>query len=230
MKSENYDELMDKFYAGKASAEDIGILKGKGLLDDQDLFYAEALRLERAQKMDWNFEDLMNEITATKVVAIPARSVRMKRMMAAAAVVATILLACIFWPQQDNRKQIVLVPVISKKVDSAVDLSPKAALPVDKVKDSALLSEDIKTHPRSIKNYSVKTRKYRPSKSSKGAATDQEQTAARDDDLMVMVNGKRIIDKADAIAITKESLSMVSRDFTNVVDQLKPIGQMKIKL
>ena len=50
MKSENYDELMDKFYAGKASAEDIGILKGKGLLDDQDLFYAEALRLERAQK------------------------------------------------------------------------------------------------------------------------------------------------------------------------------------
>lgn len=135
MKSENYDELMDKFYAGKASAEDIGILKGKGLLDDQDLFYAEALRLERAQKMDWDFEDLMNEITATKVVALPPRSVRMKRMMAAAAVVATILLACIFWPQQDNRKQIVLVPVISKKVDSAVDLSPKVALPVDKVKE-----------------------------------------------------------------------------------------------
>jgi hypothetical protein len=46
---------------------------------------------------------------------------------------------------------------------------------------------------------------------------------------MVMVNGKRITDKADAIAITKESLSMVSRDFTNMVDQLKPIGQIKIK-
>jgi hypothetical protein len=229
MKSENYDELMDKFYAGKASAEDIGILKGKGLLDDQDILYAEALQSEREQKMDWDFEDLMNDVTATRVVALPRRSVRMKRMMAAAAVVAAILLTWIFWPQ-DTHKQIVLVPVIHKKVDSAPDISTKAALPIDKVKDSALLSEDIKTRPPAIKNYTVKTRKYRPAKSSKGGATDHEETTAKDDDLMVMVNGKRITDKADALAITKESLTMVSRDFTNMVDQLKPIGQIKIKL
>jgi hypothetical protein len=230
MKSENYDELMDKFYAGKASAEDISILKGKGLLDDPDIFYAEALHSEREQKMDWDFEDLMNDVTATRVVALPRRSVRMKRMMAAAAVVAAILLAWIFWPPQDNRKEIVLTPVITKKVDPAVDIFPKAALPVDKVKDSALLSEDIKTRPPAIKNYTVKTRKYRPSKSSKGPAKDRKETTTKDDDFMVMVNGKRITDQADALAITKESLTMVSRDFTNMVDQLKPIGQIKIKL
>jgi len=229
MKSENYDELMDKFYAGKANAEDISILKDKGLLDDPDIFYAEALHSEREQKMDWDFEDLMDEITARKVVPLPRGSAGMKRMTAAAAVVATILLACIFWPRHDNRKQIALAPEINKKVDPAVDLSTKAALPVDKVKDSALLAEDIKTHPPAIKIYTVKTRKYPPSKSSKGASKDQEETTAKDDDLMVMVNGKRITDKADALAITKESLSMVSRDFTNMVDQLKPIGQIKIK-
>jgi hypothetical protein len=230
MKSENYDELMDKFYSGKASAEDISILKGEGLLDDRDIFYAEALNSEREQKIDWDFEDFMNEITATKVVALPGRKSGMKRMMAAAAVVATILLSYIFWPRQDNNIQIAHVPVINKKIDSRVNTSTTAALPVDKVKDSVLLSEDVIMHPRASKNYTVKTRKYDRSKSSKGAATDEEETTARDDDFIVMVNGKRITDKADAISITKESLSMVSRDLTNTVDELKPIGQIKIKL
>src|SRR6185437_4699900 len=115
MKSENYDELMDKFYAGKASAEDISILIGKGLLDDQDIFYTDALNSEREQKMDWDFEDLMNEVSATKVVALPRRNLRMKRMIAAAAVVATILVAWFFWQKQDNPGQIVQVPVINKK-------------------------------------------------------------------------------------------------------------------
>src|SRR6185437_9400106 len=156
MKSENYDELMDKFYAGKASAEDISMLKGKGLLDDQDMLYAEALKSEREQKMDWDFEDFLNEISATKVVALPRRSLRMKRMIAAAAVVATILLACIFWPRQDNPKQIVQAPLFNKKVDTDMEISANPASPVNKAKDPIVLSEDVKTHPRAIKNYTGK--------------------------------------------------------------------------
>jgi hypothetical protein len=221
---------MDKFYDGKASAEDISFLKGKGLLDEQDIFYAEALNSEREQKMNWDFEDLMNEITATKVVLLPRRSLPMKRMMAAAAVVATILLACIFWPQQDNHRQIVHVPVINKKVDTGMDILSKPVLPGNKVEDSVLLSKDVKTHQPSIKNYTMKTRKHSFSKSNNGVAKDQEETTARDDDFIVMVNGKRITDEADAIAITKESLNMVSRDLTNTVNELRPIGQIKFKL
>lgn len=225
MKSENYDELMDKFYAGKASAEDISILIGKGLLDDQDIFYTDALNSEREQKMDWDFEDLMNEVSATKVVALPRRNLRMKRMIAAAAVVATILLACIFWPRQDNPKQIVQAPLFNKKVDTDMEISANPASPVNKAKDPIVLSEDVKTHPRAIKNYTGKTSKHNFSKSNNRVAKDKEETTARNDDFIVMVNGKRITDEADAIAITKQSLSMVSRDLNNTVNGLKPIGR-----
>ena len=228
MKSGNYDELIDKFYAGKASAEEISMLKSEGLLDDQDIFYAEALHSEREQKMDWDFADFMKEIPATEVAALPGRRVWMKRMMAAAATVATILLAYIFWPQHDNTSEVVHVPVINRQIDSNHNIAASPVLPG--IKDSLLLSENVKTHSRAMNNYTVKTRKQNLPKSSKGEAKDKEEATVSDENFTVMVNGKPITDEADAIAIMKESLSVVSRNLSHAVDELKPIGQIKIKL
>jgi len=228
MKSGNYDELIDKFYAGKASAEEISILKSEGLLDDKDVFYADALHSEREQKMDWDFADFMKEIPATKVAALPGRRVWMKRMMAAAATVATILLAYIFWPQHDNTGEVIHVPVINKQIDSNHNVA--ANPPASEMKDSTLSSGNAKTHPRPITSYTIKTSKQIPPKSNKEAAKDKEEATASDENFMVMVNGKPITDEADAIAIMKESLSMISRDLTHTVNELKPIGQIKIKL
>jgi len=228
MKRGNYDELIDKFYAGKASAEEISILKSEGLLDDQDVFYADALHSEREQKMDWDFADFMKEIPATKVAALPGRRVRMKRMMAAAATVATILLAYIFWPQHDNTGEVTRVPIINKQIDSNHNVA--ANPPVSETKDSILSSGNAKTHPRAITSYTVKTSKQNPPKSNKEAAKNKEEATASDENFMVMVNGKPITDEADAIAIMRESLSMISRDLTHTVNDLKPIGQIKIKL
>jgi len=230
MKSGNYNELLDKFYAGKASDGEINILEKEGLLDEQDIFYCEALNSERGQKMEWDFEDFLNEIPEAKVVTIPARRRWMKRMIAAAAVLATILISYIFWPEQYKQKEIVQVPVINKQIDSNNNVNASSALPDNEVKDSVLLSKDVKTHLPQIKNYAVKTRKQSPSKSRKIAVKNKEKTASRDGNFMVVVNGKPITDEADALAIMKESLSMVSRNLTNTVDELKPIGQIKIKL
>ncbi len=232
MKSENYDELKDKFYAGKASAEEIDILKGEGLLDDQDIFYAGVLRSEREQKMDWDFADFMKEVPATKVVALQRRGVQIKRMIAAAATVVTILLAYIFWPQPDNPKEVALVTVINKneKADSNANVSASPVSPLNQLKDSVLLSGQLNKHGRATGQYTAKTRKQNLPKSSKGAANDKEEASATNPDFMVMVNGKPITDEADAIAIMKESLSVVSRNLSHAVDELKPITQIKIKL
>jgi len=228
MKSGNYDELIDKFYAGKASAEEVSILKSEGLLDDQDIFYAQALHSEREQKMDWDFADLMKEIPATKVAALPGRRVWMKRMMAAAATVAIILLAYIFWPQPNNTGEVVHVPVINKQIDSNHNVAANPR--VSEIKDSILLPGNATTHPRPITSYTVKTGKQHPPKSNKEATKDKEEATVSDENFMVMVNGKPITDEADAIAIMRESLSMISRDLTHTVNDLKPIGQIKIKL
>lgn len=232
MKSENYDELKDKFYAGKASAEEIDLLKSEGLLDDQDIFYATVLDAEREQKMDWDFADFMKEIPATKVVALPRRGVWMKRIIAAAATVATILLAYIFWPQQNNPKEVALVPVINKneKSDSNANISGSPASPLNQLKDSVLLSEQVNKHGRATGHYTAKTRKQNLPKTSKDATRDKEQASATSQGFMVMVNGKPITDEAEAIAIIKESLSLVSRNLSHTVDELKPITQRKIKL
>jgi len=146
-------------------------------------------------------------------------------MIAAAAVVATILVAWFFWQKQDNPGQIVQVPVINKKIDTGMEISTNPPSPGNKAKDPIVLSEEVKTYPRAIKNYTVKTSKHHFSKSNNRVAKDKEETTARNDDFIVMVNGKRITDEADAIAITKQSLSMVSRDLTNTVNGLKPIGR-----
>jgi len=228
MKRGNYDELIDKFYAGRASAEEISMLKNQGLLDDQDIFYAEALHSEREQKMDWDFADFMKEIPEAKVAPLPGRRVWMKRMMAAAATVATILLVYIFWPQHNNTGAVVHVPVINKQIDSNHNVA--ANPPVSEMKDSILLPGNATIHPRPITSYTVKTKKQNSPKSSKEAAKDKEEATASDENFMVMVNGKPITDEADAIAIMKESLSMISRDLTHTVNDLKPIGQIKIKL
>ena len=48
-------------------------------------------------------------------------------------------------------------------------------------------------------------------------------------DFLVMVNGKAITNEEDAIAITRESLAMVSRNLTTTVEELKPLSEIKIK-
>jgi len=190
------------------------------------------LNSEREQKMDWDFADFMKEIRATKVVALQRRGVRIKRMMAAAAIVATILLAYIFWQRHYNSKEVALVPVINKneKIDSNDNIAGGEVSPPNVVKDSLLLSEEVHTHVRATSNYTAKTRKQNLPKSSKEATKDKEEASATYQNFIVMVNGKPITDEADAIAIMKESLSVVSRNLSHTVDELKPIAQIKIKL
>ncbi len=230
MKSGNYHELMDKFYAGKASTEDISILKDEGLPDDQDILYAEMLNSERDQKMEWNFEDFLNKIPAANGDAVPRRRVWMKRMVSAAAAAAIILITYIFWANQYNPKEIMNVAAINKPADSNNNITTGPALPLNKVKDSVLLSENVKTPPTKSKNYTVETGKQSRSEDSRNATKDKKETTRGKQDFIVIVNGKQITDEADAIAIMRESLSMVSRNLITTVDELKPIGQIKIKL
>lgn len=50
MKSGKYSGLLDKFYAGTASAEEISLLQSEALVNEQDILYTEMLKEERGQK------------------------------------------------------------------------------------------------------------------------------------------------------------------------------------
>lgn len=229
MKNENYDDLMGRFFAGKASAEEIEILKRAGLPDEQDILYAALLNSVREQKMDWEFEDFMKEIPATKTVAFATRSVWMKRITGAAAAVAIIVAAYLFWPHQNNPSQVARVPTINEP-GSNPDITVRPVSPVHKLKDSGLSSGVAKTNAGAIAAKPVKNRKQKLPKSSKAPAKELEEALATHLDFVVMVNGKTITDEEDAMAIMKESISMVSENLAYTVNVLKPIAHLKLKL
>ena len=230
MKSGNYNELLDKFYAGTASAEEISLLQSEGLINEQDALYAETLRAERAQKMDWEFEDFMKDIPSEKIVTFHARGVWMKRILSAAAMVAAIVIAYIFWPQPATNK-IASVPASNKIVDSNNENITGAVLPANDIKDTAKPTEKINTATKKNTDYAVTARKKIPlPKSTRTADKTNADRNKNLQDYLVIVNGKPITNEADAVAITRESLGMVSRNLTLTIDELRPITRIKIKL
>ncbi len=230
MKSGNYNELLDKFYAGTASAEEISLLQLEGLINEQDALYAEALNAEREQKMNWEFEDFMKDISSEKMVSFPARRIWVKRILSAAAMVAVIVTAYIFWPQTSTNK-IANTPASNKLVDSNKELIATAILPGNEIKDTARAIEKIETASKKNRDFAVNTHKKRPvQKSIKPPDKKDVKTNSSLQDYLVIVNGKPITNEADAVAIARESLGMISRNLTLTADELKPISLIKIKL
>lgn len=230
MKSGNYNELLDKFYTGTASAEEISLLQLEGRLNEQDALYAETLKAERAQKMDWEFEDFMNDIPSEKIIAFPARSVWVKRILSAAAMVAVMIIAYVFWPQPATNKM-ASIPASNKMVDSNKEIIGGAVLPANEIKDTAEATEKINTASKKNTDYAVTTPKKGPlQKSVRPADKKDADKNGNLQDYLVIVNGKPITNEADAVAITRESLGMVSRKLTLTVDELKPLSRIKIKL
>lgn len=230
MKSGKYSELLDKFYAGTASAEEIGLLQSEALVDEQDILYAEMLKEERGQKMDWEFEDFMNDIPSDKVKTFPARRVWMKRILAAAAMLAIIGAAYILWPLPQTDKM-ANVPPSNKMAEPNKELRATAVLPADEIKDASPATEKVKTASKKSRDAAVNTGKKRPvQKSIRQADTTGLSNNSNSPEYLVIVNGQPITNEADAIAITRESLGLISQNLTLTVDELKPISEIKIKL
>ncbi len=230
MKSGNYNEFLDKFYAGTASAEEISLLQLEGLINEQDALYAEALNAEREQTMNWEFEDFINDISSHKAVAYLGRKIWVKRILSAAAMVAAIVTAYIFWPQASTNK-IASIPASNILVDSNKQLIATATLPANDIKDTARAAEKIETASTKNREYAVNTHKKRPvQKSIKAADKKGVKTNSNLQDYLVIVNGKPVTNEADAVAIARESLGMISRNLTLTADELKPISRIKLKL
>ncbi|MEJ6981808.1 hypothetical protein WG906_15175 [Pedobacter sp. P351] len=223
MKSGKYSGLLDKFYAGTASAEEISLLQSEALVNEQDILYTEMLKEERGQKMDWEFEDFMNDIPSDKVEAFPARRVWMKRILSAAAMVAIIGAAYILWPQPQTDKM-ANVPASNKTAEPNKELRATAVSPENEIKEASQGAEKVTTVSKINRDYAVNTDKKRPvQKSIRQADTTGVSNNLDSPEYLVIVNGQPITNEADAIAITRESLAMISQNLTLTVDELKPI-------
>ena len=223
MKSGNYEEWVSRFYAGTASPQEICILKAEGLVTWEDELYAAALQAEREQKMDWSFDAFIEEAKPANVVALPQHNRWLKKFAAAAAVAALLVSTYLFWPQGKHSGELAVVPV----KEQAIRMDPKnnagarpklAAAMIAPVKKPAIVSKGITKKAVQV---------YRNVKDTPAPVIDSLPTA---EPFMVMVNGKPVTDREEAIAIAGKSMAIFSRSLTQTIEELKPIAQIKIKL
>jgi len=223
MKSGNYDERVRRFFAGTASPQEISILKAEGVVTRDDELYAAALQAEREQKMDWSFDAFMEEAKPAKVVALPQHTRWVKKIAAAAAVAALLVSTYLFWPQHKHSGEMAVVPV----KEQAMRMDPKnnagakpklAAAKIAPVKKPAIVSKE---------NTKKAVPVYRNVKDMPAPVIDSLPAA---EPFMVIVNGKPVTNREEAIAIAGKSMAIFSRSLAQTIEELKPIAQIKIKL
>ena len=227
MKSENYDELLNKFYAGTATATEISLLKNADMCET-DEFYAAALADERNQTMDWTFEDLINEVPEAKLIPLTRNKVSLNRMIAAAAAVAAIVMAVTFWPTAKPYTELADKVPVDKKVDSNKISTYDTPTELTAI---TVEEKNVTKKQRSTESKSASTVKQKQKPMSKKTILKNPNSEAEVlQDYLVLVNGKPITNEQDAIDITRASLAMFSRNLSSTMEELKPIEQIKIKL
>ena len=227
MKSENYDELLNKFYAGTATATEISLLKNAGMCESDEL-YAAALADERNQTMDWTFEDLIREVPKVKLIPLTRNKVSLNRMIAAAAAVAAIVMAVTFWPTAKPYTELADKVPVDKKVDSNKISTYDTPTELTAI---TVEEKNVTTKQRFTESKSASTVKQKQTLTYKKNILKKPNSEAEVlQDYLVMVNGKPITNEQDAIDITRASLAMFSRNLSSTMEELKPIEQIKIKL
>ena len=227
MKSENYDELLNKFYAGTATATEISLLKNAGMCESDEL-YAAALADERNQTMDWTFEDLIREVPKAKLIPLTRNKVSLNRMIAAAAAVAAIVMAVTFWPTAKPYTELADKVPVDKKVDSNKISTYDTPTELTAI---TVEEKNVTTKQRFTESKSASTVKQKQTLTYKKNILKKPNSEAEVlQDYLVMVNGKPITNEQDAIDITRASLAMFSRNLSSTMEELKPIEQIKIKL
>ncbi len=231
MKSGNYDELIDKFYAGTANAEEISLLKTEGYLTEQEEVYAKALAEERTETMNWDFEDFLKEVPAAKVISIAPRKFPLQRLLASAAVIGALIMAIIFWPKQQQDNRLANVPVINKSIDTNTQVAQNTApTPIKEITAPAQTIVKINIKKGNTDLASNSKTDY-PTKKVISTTLDKDEVKKGDfTEYLVMVNGKPITNEEEAVAITRQSLSAFSQNLSTTVEEMRPIGQIKIKL
>lgn len=221
MKSDNYNDMLDGYFAGTASEEEIALLKTEGYIDEQNEWYAAALASERGKKMDWSFEEMLAAAEPAKVMPIESSTSWSKKLAAAAAVLAIISSTYFLWV---NEK-----PIHVESELATITVEKTTDTPVIKIVDEVVLAQpELPQVKESIQKEKIKKRLSLQKTKVKAAVKEDDIHAA--DEWLVMVNGKPITNENEAALIANKSMAMLSANLSQTMEELKPITKIKIKL
>ncbi len=220
MKQNNYEEWLDRFFAGRATPEEISILMSRGMIDEEDQLYAEALTSERQKKLDWEYDDFMKTQEGAKEMILSMRWNWRRKLIAAAAIILIMSITYYYWPQNIIDKIGAVIP--SNKIETAVQNNIESFDTTKTILTSKQSSQEIK-QPKIVSHSSDQKLQHL-------LPDFKEKISSNGDSFLVIVNGKRITNEAEAISITNESLAIISKNLFTTIEDLKPVSYIKIKL
>ncbi|MBC7936601.1 MAG: hypothetical protein H7Y86_14720 [Rhizobacter sp.] len=212
MNSNKYNDLLEKYYSGGSSVEEERLLKVNRHLLQESLPLVEPLA--GAPVMDWSFEEFLSEANKQQQPLIGALRKMPLVKYAAAIIVMAIVAIAINYTKKDTAvfppgKTARGVPLASAKAaQAAKDSSSGPTIPVTR-------KAIVKYAPSIVNKHSIKVR---------GAGAQQ-----KNDDFFVMVDGRRISNENEALAVLQKSMDALSGDIRQTMTGINNIPKLDVK-
>ena len=224
MKKEELDKLKAKFWQGNTSLEQERRLKE---LEDDKFF---AMLREPEQKMDWDFDDFMQQVNqqekpkGKKVVPITRRIITM------AAIAASLIVGLFVIRQiiESNVNKVKPVLVRTESNNQILDMEYPETNDKDGINDQDEIPEIIKPH---LKITGVEDSPIIANKKGHQQSKESYKPAqAIEEQLYVEINGVKIYDEEKAIEVTETALQLASSNLRKGMKGVENIKYLKIKI
>ncbi|GAA0881724.1 hypothetical protein GCM10009120_03200 [Sphingobacterium siyangense subsp. cladoniae] len=228
MKDKKLKELEEKYFNGQSSLEEERVLK------NSDNAFFQSLNQEKNETMDWSFEDFQSEINDDKKRIVWWNNSWIK--YAAAAMLVMAIGIALFL----NQERTTQVPVLAEKEMKELKSADKK-LVEDQNKETVVPnSNDSFRSAKSGKTLQIaETVKHPKVKKQAKEWTEKKEIVAESLQSVesepyqadyVVLNGKPVANKQEAVELTLKSLGLLANNLENGVDKAMNIKQMSITI
>lgn len=211
MNSNRYSELLEKYYNGETSAEEERLLKEHARLAEQPLPLHE-LQQENPV-MNWSFETMLQQAEATPATTAK-KIISFHWMKYAAAVLLIAFTGIALYNYRKSQPGTVPASAIVKEENIPAIKTEKDTISHG-IKPTQVEAAIAAAPPVKTKTKSVPAKVPAP--------------AQKNDDFFVVVNGRRITDENEALAILQQSLTAVSGDVKKTMAGINQSPKLDVK-
>ncbi len=207
--------MLEKYYSGQSSVEEERQLKKNAHLLQEPLPLA-ALEADNAV-MDWSFQEFMQQAAQQQQpvkTKTPVRKIHLVKYAAAVLLMAMIAVAI-----QYIKKEAAVFPLnqtVAHLPKLAAKEEPVAKGSIKPVPDRAAIKAVVKNKMAIAHRHTIKT--------SPPAASQ------KNDDFFVIVDGRRITDESEALAILQQSLEALSGEMQQTMAGINNFPKLDVKL
>ncbi|RQP14745.1 MAG: hypothetical protein EAS48_00950 [Chryseobacterium sp.] len=220
MDPKEYEQLFSKFFSGDTGLEEEKQLKNHKEHGAQAYF--EALHTEKNERMDWSFDEMMQQTPSPLSIVKPKKRAPIKPLFWLAASVA-IIFGSYFLMSENHRPRETTQQVV--KTYSKTITSPTVPEQIAEIPEP-IATERI----ASVETAVAKTVKQSEEPSTEIYRADTAEKTTVEDENYVVVNGKKIYDEETALLYTEAALRLLSENLNQTVAYAAPIEKMSVTI